>query len=166
MEACHSVTTHCCHRCLSGQSTNLVVLRTSHSKITEAHIHLLRKLNSSLRGRRAMLQATSSSPATSSQASWRQPCGIFCTCSSSSAAYSYAVLPGSILPLWYVLQFWVPSHGETYLQNLCCFLEGFPHQNQSLVFLQSAGTYSWNRSLCCCSHRRWCALTSAQQGWC
>lgn len=59
MEACHSVTTHCCHRCLSGQSTNLVVLRSSHSKITEAHIHLLRKLNSSLRRWRATLQAPS-----------------------------------------------------------------------------------------------------------
>lgn len=59
MEACHSVTTHCCHWCLSGQSTNLVVLRTSHSKIPEAHIHLLRKLNSSLRRWRATLQATS-----------------------------------------------------------------------------------------------------------
>lgn len=42
--ACHRVASHCCHRCLGGQSTKLAILRT-HSEPIKPKIHLLRKLN-------------------------------------------------------------------------------------------------------------------------
>lgn len=38
------VASHCCHRCLGGQSTKLAILRT-HSETIKPKIHLLRKLN-------------------------------------------------------------------------------------------------------------------------
>lgn len=164
MEACHSVTTPCCHRCSAGQSTELlIVLRTSHSKIIEVQIHLLRKLNSSLRRGRAALYATSVAPLPVQKRAEDCPAAAFAAI--PVEVYNYAAPLSTLSALWCFLKFQMLSHSKMYLQNLCRFLEGFLHQNRSLGFLQSAGTCRWNKDLCCCCrHRLSPALTSGSWG--
>lgn len=142
----HSVTTPCCHRCLGGQSPELVILRTPHSKIPEAHIHLVRKLNSSLRRGRAVSYTVSVALLPVLKLAEGSPAAPSAFAVTPVQVYNYTVLRSTLPALWRFLKLWMLSHGKTYLQNHCHFLHGFPHQNQSLV------VPCWKKSLCC-SHR-------------